>query len=135
MKTILLIEDNIPILDNLIEYFEMEGFKIIVADSGKKGFEMAVEFKPDLIICDFLMPGMNGDEVLKAIVTNIKTQHIPFIYSTSRSELIDRSEALRLGADEYIVKPYDLVTLLGMTRSLISSGGKRKSVTSAEIGT
>jgi CheY-like chemotaxis protein len=64
MKTILLIEDNYQILENFTEYLEMEGYNILGASNGKRGVELAMEFLPDLIICDVLMPGMDGHEVL-----------------------------------------------------------------------
>ena len=128
MKTILLIEDNKDILENLTEFFEMEGFKILTAVNGKEGFELAKNSMPDLIICDFLMPEMNGHEVLQALVSNGKTHKIPFIFSTSMSEKVDKEKALRLGADEYIVKPFDLDTLLEMTKTLLISGTKRQHV-------
>ena len=126
MTTILLIEDNKDILENLTELFEMEGYKIVSAVNGIKGLEMAIELMPDLIICDFLMPQMNGNEVLEAIVDTVKTHEIPFIYSTSMSEKVDKNEALRLGADEYIIKPFDVDALLAMTKGLLKSGSKRQ---------
>ena len=126
MKTILLIEDTKDILENLTEFFEMEGFKIITAIDGKKGIEMAILHKPDLIICDYLMPHMNGNEVLKEIVETVKINEIPFIFSTSMSENVDKELALSLGADEYIVKPFNLDTLLAMTNKLLKSGSKRQ---------
>jgi DNA-binding response OmpR family regulator len=125
MKTILLIEDNTAILDNLTEYFELEGFKIFVANNGKKGIELAREFIPDLIVCDVLMPQMDGHEVLHILLDIAKTSEIPFIFSTSMSEKIDRAGALALGADEYIVKPFELKVLLSIAKTLIESGSKR----------
>ena len=125
MKTILLIEDNPAMLDNLTEYFEMEGFKILIANNGKKGIELAREFIPDLIICDVLMPQMDGHEVLHILLDIAKTSEIPFIFSTSMSEKIDRAGALALGADEHIVKPFELKVLLNMSKKLIESGSKR----------
>src|ERR1700733_5015525 len=125
MKTILLIEDNPAMLDNLTEYFEMEGFKILIANNGKKGIELAREFIPDLIICDVLMPQMDGHEVLHILLDIAKTSEIPFIFSTSMSEKIDRAGALRLRADEHIVKPFELKVLLTMSKNLIESGSKR----------
>lgn len=114
MKTILLIEDNIDILENLSEYLELQGYKTLTADNGKKGIQLAHEFTPDLIICDVLMYDMNGHEVLLLLKNAPQTRHIPFIFSTSLSESIDREETLKLGADDYIVKPYHLETLLAM---------------------
>ena len=125
MKTILLIDDNYFILENLTEYLEIEGFKILVANNGKMGVELAREFIPDLIICDVLMPQMDGHEVLRLLLDTAKTYEIPFIFSTSMSEKIERAEALELGADDYIIKPYDLETLLAMAKAWIKSGSIR----------
>ena len=125
MKTILVIEDNNDILENLTEYLEMEGYKILPANNGKRGVELAREFIPDLIICDVLMREMDGFEVLHSILDTSKTYEIPFIFSTSLSEKIDRTEALRLGADDYIVKPFDMELLLKMAKTWIQSGSKR----------
>jgi DNA-binding response OmpR family regulator len=125
MKTILLIEDTKDILENLTEYLEIEGYKILVANNGKKGVNLAMEFIPDLIICDVLMHEMDGHEVLRALLDTAKTYEIPFIFSTSMSEKFDRIQSLELGADDYIVKPFELETLLKMVKSWINSGSKR----------
>ncbi len=125
MSTILLIEDNKPILENLTEYLEMEGYKILTADNGKKGVELAREYIPDLIICDTKMPVMDGYEVLHLILDLAKTYEIPFIFSTSNSENVDRTKALELGADDYIIKPFELETLLKLAKTYIMSGSKR----------
>jgi len=125
MKTILVIEDTKDILDNLTEYLEMEGYKILGADNGKKGVELAREFIPDLIICDVLMPEMNGYEVLHLLIDTAATYEIPFIFSTSMSETVDRAEALKLGANDYIVKPFDMELLLKMVKTWIKSGSNR----------
>jgi DNA-binding response OmpR family regulator len=125
MNTILLIEDNTEILENLTEYLELEGYRILVANNGKKGIELAVEFIPDLIICDVMMPEMDGHEVLHLLLDTAKTNEIPFIFSTSMSEKIERAQALQLGADDYIVKPFEMEALLKMAKTWIKSGSKR----------
>jgi CRP/FNR family cyclic AMP-dependent transcriptional regulator len=125
MKTILLIEDTSEILENLTEYLEIEGYKVLTANNGKSGIELARKFIPDLIICDVLMPEMNGHEVLHIILSTDETREIPFIFSSSMSERIDRTEALKLGADEYIAKPFELETLLKMIETLLLKGSKR----------
>ena len=127
METILLIEDNIDILENLTEYLELEGYKIITANNGKSGVQLAKVFMPDLIICDTLMPEMNGYEVLSLILKMKNTQNIPFIFSTSNSENVDKAKALELGADDYIVKPFDMELLLKMAKTWIKSGSNRHS--------
>jgi DNA-binding response OmpR family regulator len=126
MKTILLIEDNYQILENFTEYLEMEGYNILGASNGKKGVELAMEFLPDLIICDVLMPGMDGHEVLYLLLATSKTHEIPFIFSTSMSEKVDRNEALALGADDYIIKPFDMELLLKMINAWLKKGSNRK---------
>ncbi len=126
MQTILLIEDNINILENLSEFLEIEGYKILVANTGRKGIELAQEYNPDLIICDVLMSEMDGYEVLHILLETAKTKEIPFIFSTSMSEKIDRIESLKLGADEFIVKPFEMEILLKMIKKLLKSGSKRQ---------
>lgn len=126
MKTILLIEDNEDILENLTEYFEIEGYKIIGAKNGKIGVEIASELVPDLIICDVLMPIMDGYEVLNSLLHMARTFHIPFIFSTSMSESVNREDALKLGADDYIIKPFELDSLLKMAESWIKCGSSRR---------
>jgi len=125
MKTILLIEDTIDFLENLTECLEMEDYKILPANNGKRGIELARKFIPDLIICDIIMPEMDGYEVLHLILDMSETYEIPFIFSTSMSEKVDLTEAARLGADDYIVKPFDMELLLKMAKTCIKSGSKR----------
>jgi len=121
MQTLLIIDDNKDILENLSEFFGMEGYKILVANNGKKGVEIVKLFLPDLIICDVLMLDMNGHEVLHEIIDIVKIHRIPFIFSTSLSENTDRNESLQMGADEYIVKPFEMETLLLMVRNLLQN--------------
>ena len=127
MNTILVIEDNNEILENLTEYLEMEGYKILGANNGKRGIELAREFIPDLIVCDVLMHAMNGHQVLQMILGSGTTYAIPFIFSTSMSEKNDQAEALLLGADDYIIKPFALDHLLNMVKAWIQSGSNRRS--------
>jgi len=125
MKKILLIEDNCNILANLIEYLEMEGFQIFSTNNGKRGIELAREIIPDLIICDTPKPGVDGYEVLRLLLNTADTYEIPFIFCSTLSEAINRSEALELGADDYIVKPFELETVLEIVKNCITSGSKR----------
>ena len=129
MKTILLIEDTIDFLENLTECLEMEDYKILPANNGKRGVELAREFIPDLIICDVMMHEMDGYGVLHLLLETSETHEIPFIFSTSMSEKVDRAEALRLGADDDIVKPFDMELLLQMVQIWIKSGSNRHSST------
>ena len=133
MKTILLIEDNKDILENLTEYLVMEGYKILVANNGQTGIELARKFIPDLIICDVLMSKMDGYEVLHLLLATATTYEIPFIFSTSMSEKVDRTEALKLGADDYITKPFEMEVLLKMAKYWIKSGSIRHNSTAIKI--
>ena len=124
-KTILLIEDNTEILDNLSEFLELEGYATLLAQSGKMGIELAERFIPDLIICDVLMHGMDGHEVLLHLLSCSKTKKIPFVFSTSLCETSDKRDALLLGADDYLVKPFQLEILLEITKKWLKLGTRR----------
>jgi len=126
MKSILLIEHNPDILANLVEYFEMEGYHTLSANTVKKGIQLALQFIPDLIICDMPEPGIDGRAVLKFVLNNTCTYKIPFIFCTTLCEKINRQEALEQGADEYIIKPFTLENMLAMAKACILSGSKRQ---------
>jgi DNA-binding response OmpR family regulator len=126
MKTILLIDDAPYILENLTEYLQMEGYKILTASNGENGIELANNSAPDLIICDVSMPGISGYEVLNLLKSSTKTSEIPFIFITSMIEKIDVPEAFRLGADNYIVKPFEPETLLEMVRNCLETREKQE---------
>jgi len=125
MTTILLIEDNDAILDNLTEFLELEGFAVLSAKNGKKGIELAKLYRPRLIICDVLMPEMDGYEVLRLLLDTTITNETAFIFSTSKCETNDQKEALRLGADGLITKPFELECLLNIANDFIKSGSLR----------
>ncbi len=124
MHTILIIEDNDDILENLAEYLELEGFKTLQASNGKTGVALFRKFIPDLIICDIKMPEMDGYEVLRLLRDEAQTCEIPFIFSTSTFQKKEINEALILGADDFITKPYDLEKFGALIRNLILSGSK-----------
>lgn len=127
MKTILLIENNNAIRENLAEGLEMEGYHILMSNNGKKGVELAKTCNPDLIISAIMMQEMDGYEVLRLLLDTDKTNKIPFIFSTTMSEKKDRTLALGLGADDYLVKPYGFESLFAMAKTWIKSGSKRQS--------
>jgi CRP/FNR family cyclic AMP-dependent transcriptional regulator len=126
MKSILLIEHNADILANLVEYFELEGYHIFSTNNGKRGLELALEFIPDLIICDTPKPGIDGQEVLSMLLNNAYTFEIPFIFCTTLCERNYRMEALEQGADDYIIKPFDVEHILAIAKACILSGSKRQ---------
>ena len=112
MKTLLLIEDNQEIRENTAEILELSMYKVLTAPNGKEGVEKAMEQKPDLIICDIMMPVLDGYGVLHAIHRNDQLKNIPFIFLTAKSERADFRKGMELGADDYITKPFDGAELL-----------------------
>lgn len=112
MKHILLIEDNDEIRENTAEILELAMYKVHTAPDGKVGVEMALALKPDLIICDIMMPVLDGYGVLHALQKNDEIRNTPFIFLTAKSERIDQRKGMENGADDYITKPFDGTELL-----------------------
>jgi len=117
MKKILLIEDSDDIRSNTAEILELSNYKVIVAENGKVGVEKAIEHKPDLIICDIMMPVLDGYGVLHAIHRNESIKNTPFIFLTARTERDDFRKGMELGADDYITKPFSGTELLNAVDS------------------
>jgi CheY-like chemotaxis protein len=111
MKTLLLIEDNLDIRENITEMLELEGYSVIVAVDGGMGYQLAVEEIPDIILCDIMMPVMNGYEVLKHMKNNSSTAHIPFIFISASTEKKDIQIGIDMGASAYIRKPFEMEEL------------------------
>jgi CRP/FNR family transcriptional regulator, polysaccharide utilization system transcription regulator len=111
-KTILLIEDNPDVRENTAEILGLAGYKVITAENGKVGVEKARSADPDLIICDIMMPELEGYGVLMMIGKDPKTASIPFIFLTAKTEKSDIRKGMNMGADDYITKPFDEVELL-----------------------
>ncbi len=112
MKKILLIEDNDDIRENTAEILELANYKVITAANGKQGVECALEHLPDLIVCDIMMPVLDGYGVLHAIHKNDAVKNTPFIFLTAKTERNDLRKGMELGADDYITKPFDGTELL-----------------------
>lgn len=112
MKKILLIEDNTEIRENMAEILELAGYRVRTAGNGKEGMEAAVSDLPDLILCDIMMPVLDGYGVLHMVQRNPEMQGIPFIFLTARSERNEIRKGMEMGADDYITKPFDGTELL-----------------------
>jgi CheY-like chemotaxis protein len=112
MKSILVIEDNKDIRENTVEILELAGYKSYSAENGKKGVELAFKEKPDLIICDIMMPVLDGYGVLHLIRKNEETINTPFIFLTAKIERTDFRKGMEMGADDYITKPFEDIELL-----------------------
>lgn len=112
MKLVLLIEDNREVSENTAEILELAGYRVISAADGKAGVDLAVKNKPDIILCDIMMPELNGYGVLHMLSKNKDTASIPFIFLTAKTEKSDFRKGMEMGADDYITKPFDDVELL-----------------------
>lgn len=112
MHKILVIEDERVIKMNLLKLLSAEGFQTISADDGISGLKLAQAELPDLIICDILMPNLDGYGVLKALQQDPVTATIPFIFLTAKAERSDWRQAMTLGADDYLTKPFTRAELL-----------------------
>lgn len=112
MEKILLIEDNAEIRENIAEILELSGYQVLIADNGKAGLRLALDESPDLIICDIMMPVLDGYGVLHVVQKTASLQNTPFIFLTARSELKELRKGMELGADDYITKPFEGTELL-----------------------
>ncbi len=117
MKKILLIEDSIDVRNNTAEILELSNYKVIQAENGKIGIEKAIEHKPDLIICDIMMPVLDGYGVIHAVHKNEEIKNTPFIFLTAKTERGDFRKGMELGADDYITKPFTGTELLNAVDS------------------
>ncbi|HXP52987.1 MAG TPA: response regulator [Bacteroidia bacterium] len=112
MKKILLIEDNLDMRENTAEMLDLANYVVVTAENGKIGVEKAKQEKPDLIICDIMMPDLDGYGVLHMISKDPEIAGTPFIFLTAKAEKSDMRKGMNLGADDYMVKPFDKVELL-----------------------
>ena len=112
LSAILVIDDNKDIRENTAEILDLAGYKTFTAENGKKGVEIALREKPSLIVCDIMMPELDGYGVLHLIRKNPETEHIPFIFLTAKSERTDFRKGMDMGADDYITKPFEDLELL-----------------------
>lgn len=112
MEKILVIEDHLSVQKNIKQLLEKAKYEVLTADNGPEGIRLAIKKQPDLIICDIMMPDMNGYEVLEQLSAEKKTFTIPFIFLTAKVEMTDLRLGMELGADDYLTKPFRAGDLL-----------------------
>jgi DNA-binding response OmpR family regulator len=112
MKKILIIEDNLEVRENTAEILSLAGYEVVTAENGKVGVEQAQKLFPDIIICDIMMPELDGYGVLHILSKKSDTASIPFIFLTAKTETADIRKGMNLGADDYLTKPFDDTDLL-----------------------
>lgn len=119
MEKILLIEDNDALRENTAEILSLADYDVITAENGKIGVEKAMANPPDLIICDIMMPVLDGYGVFQIVSKNPSLQHIPFIFLSAKSERNDLRKGMEMGADDYITKPFSDSELINAIRARI----------------
>ncbi|MFD2872898.1 response regulator [Mucilaginibacter ximonensis] len=112
MKKILIIEDNSDIRESTAEILELSNYQVLKAENGKIGVDLAVSQRPDLILCDIMMPELDGYGVLYLLSKNPETAAIAFIFLTAKAERLDLRKGMEMGADDYLTKPFDDMELL-----------------------
>ncbi|MEI6446035.1 MAG: EAL domain-containing protein [Nostocales cyanobacterium ELA583] len=126
MNTILIIEDEPQIRKNIQQILDLEGFATITAEDGLEGLDMAEKHQPDMIICDVMMPNLDGYGLIEALRQKPLTADIPFIFLTAKAENNDLRQGMELGADDYLIKPFKADELI---RSISTRFEKRRVLT------
>jgi len=120
MKKVLLIEDDEVVRENTAELLELANYKVCTATNGKIGISEAKKQLPDIILCDIMMPELNGYGVLQILSKEPETKHIPFIFLSAKTEHKDIRKGMDLGADDYITKPFDESELFSAIESRLA---------------
>ena len=120
MKTILLIEDDAVLRENTTELLELSNYKVISVSNGKTGIYEAKHNLPDIIVCDIMMPELDGYSVIKTLSKLDITKHIPFIFLSAKTERQDVRKGMNLGADDYITKPFSEEELVSAIESRLA---------------
>jgi two-component system response regulator MprA len=120
-QTILVVDDEQGILDFTELGLKYEGFEVLTANNGTKGLELALQEKPDLVVLDVMLPGINGMELCRRLRT---FDDVPIIMLTAKDEVGDRIQGLNLGADDYLTKPFSFQELVARVRAVLRRKGK-----------
>ncbi len=120
MAKILIVEDDPDVRNNLVDLLEAESYSVKHASNGQEAIVVLHEYLPDLIICDVMMPGMNGHDLLKSLSDRVEFASIPFIFLTAKADPTDHREGMNLGADDYLTKPFTREQMLKAIEARIS---------------
>lgn len=125
IKTILIIEDDAKIADVIRIYLEKEGYRSVIANDGDSGLELALQLKPDLIILDRMLPGMEGLDVLR----NVRKEHnIPILILSAKADEMEKIIGLEVGADDYLSKPFSPKELLARVKAILRRSSDRSTI-------
>ena len=120
IKSILLIEDDSALRENTAEMLELSGYSVITAPNGRIGIEKAKAEHPHVIVCDIMMPEVDGYGVLESLSHDQETQHIPFIFLSAKTEHKEIRKGMDLGADDYLTKPFEEGELISAIESRLA---------------
>jgi len=119
MSTVMVVDDSVTLREMISSLLKSKGLEVTVASDGVEALEKIMVKSPDLIVLDIVMPRMNGYEVCRRIKTDPKTQNIPVVMCSSKSEEFDRYWGMKQGADAYIAKPFHPQELVGTIKQLL----------------
>lgn len=126
MPTLLLIEDHAPLRRNLVEILSLEGYRVLEAGDGPEGLRLARAAAPDLVLCDIMLPGLDGHGVLAALRADPATAGLPLVFLTARGDPPDVRAGMNLGADDYLPKPVSRADLLAAVRTRLARAAQRR---------
>ncbi len=119
MKGILIIEDDDNVRESLIELLKTRNYNVVAAENGAKGLMLAQENKPSLIVCDVIMPGISGFDVVESIRKDANLSHIPFIFLSAKANQSDMDYGIKMGANFYMTKPFKVRDLFSTIENLL----------------
>ena len=126
MTKLLLIEDHAPLRKNLEDILALEGFHVLTASDGPSGLALARSASPDLILCDIMLPGMGGHEILSCLRSDPATSAMPLIFLTAKGDSHDIRAGMKLGADDYLPKPVSRADLLDAIRTRLERAAQQR---------
>ena len=132
MRKVLLIEDDSVLRENTAELLELSDYEVVTASNGKKGVKAAKTNLPDVIVCDIMMPELDGYGVLEKLIKNESTMHIPFIFLSAKTEKEDIRKGMNLGADDYLTKPFEEKDLINAIESRLARAAILKELEGSE---
>lgn len=135
MNNITIIEDEDILRENLETLLTVEGYNVDSFEDGKSAISFLKTNSPDLILCDVMLPDLDGYEIVKSVKNSNSKKHIPFVFLTAKTEMSDLREGMNLGADDYLLKPYKASELLGVIKKRIELSKKESQKEETEIDT
>jgi len=132
-KKVLIIEDNNDIRENVVEILELASYDVFEANNGKSGVELAIKYQPDIILCDIMMPELDGYGVLYLLHKNPETAAIPFIFLTAKAERLDLRKGMEMGADDYLTKPFDDMELMSAIETRLKKKEQQQNFYSSSL--